>query len=157
MRSKHSRTAPALLLAAGIAAGLSLVIRDRLARRAEAGGDPEERLAALQRQAAERETDCGVWLAYARALLAAGRHEHAAQAFRRALDLNPFAEEAQEGLAIALAEANDLDALYDYLGQWVLTDARLALRLFHHPAIARHTADSRHARLLAEARSQAVD
>jgi tetratricopeptide (TPR) repeat protein len=158
MRSKSSRTAPAILLAGACAAGLALWEADARVRRAETGdGDPEVRLAVLQRAAADPGSGAAEWLGYARALQSAGRHEHAAQAWRRAMALDPFAAEAQEGLAVALAEAGDSDGLFGHLGELVLSDARLALQSLARPAVVRHASDPRYAGLLAEARSQAVD
>ncbi len=97
------------------------------------------------------------WLAYAHVLRGAGRPEHAAQAYRRALEIDPFSTAALGGLASSLAETGDADALFAHLDTLVLADARLALQVLTRPAVARFSGDPRYAGLLTEARSQAVD
>ena len=126
-------------------------------RRAEAGLPAEARLAALQRAAAEPGATADEWRAFARALSDAGRFGPAAQAWRRTLDLAPYDAEAAEGLAVALAESGDREALLGYLEEYVMLDSRLALLTLQRPALARYASDARYGRLLAEARSQAVD
>jgi cytochrome c-type biogenesis protein CcmH/NrfG len=157
MRIKDSRRIPAAILAAAVAASAGVFWVDARARRQAEGGDPAARLAALQRAAAEPGAGAATWRDFGRALQAAGRHGHAAQAYRRAIALDPYASEPRIGLAVALAADGDREALFAHLGELLLTDARLALQVFSRPAIARYAEDPRYAEGLAEARSQAVD
>jgi len=157
MRIKSPRRPPALILTLGCAAAALLATADVRRRRAEAGVPPEARLAALQRAAAEPGATADDWRAFARALSDAGRFGPGAQAWRRTLEMAPYDAEAADGLAVALAESGDREALMEYLEEYVTLDARTALLTLQRPALVRHASDARYGRLLAEARSQAVD
>ena len=117
----------------------------------------ETRLAALHQAVAEPGATLEDWRAFARALAAAGQGGRAAQAWRRVMELAPYDAEAGDGLAVALAESGDGEALFAYLQEFVLLDARQALLTLRRPALTRYSSDARYPRLLAEARSQAVD
>ncbi len=156
MHVKHHRRGPAIVLGFAVAASLGVMTAARLAAAAREGaGAPtlEER----QRAVASPDADADAWLLYARALQQAGRGEHAAQAFARAVSLDPYLADARLGLALCLADLGDGEALMAALTDLVLSDAVLALQVLQRSELARHASLPGFGELLVEARSQAID
>jgi len=156
MGIKYSRRWPARWLALAAAASAVLEVHRASARRAHESMAAPAVLEALHRAAAAPEAGAEEWRRFAHALEMAGRAEHAIVAWTRAVALDPLDNASRAALATALAKAGRDEELLEMLDNWVLQDARAALRAMGRPEIARPD-DARFRALLAEARSQAVD
>lgn len=101
--------------------------------------------------------DSKVWMQYARALDSRGRYQHAAQAYQKIRQLEPYNNRARYQCAIALARSDDEDAYFRYMQNLVLTYPQMAAELFAQPEGRRFLTQERFRALAGEARAQAVD
>ncbi|HYE21417.1 MAG TPA: tetratricopeptide repeat protein [Tepidisphaeraceae bacterium] len=112
---------------------------------------------AMEKTIAEGKADGKMWFAYGDALADAGRHSGAADAFREALAQNTGSADAKFRLGVSLAQAGRGDELFGWLKELVSGDAKVAVRLFEHPAVQRYAGEERFAALSKEATGQAMD
>ncbi|MFH1022342.1 MAG: tetratricopeptide repeat protein [Planctomycetota bacterium] len=152
----HPRLPAVLVLAATAGVWAAVFLWPAAGGRGGAGGGTAA-LASLERVIATGRADGATWFAYAEGLRAAGRLAHAAEACRKALELDPFHREARFLRGATLADRGDADALHAYLYDLVLSDAKLTLDLLERPACHPFLADPRFAALHEEARRQAMD
>ena len=101
--------------------------------------------------------DSKVWMQYARALDSRGRHQHAAQAYQKILQLEPYNNQARYQCALALARSDDEEGYFRYMQNLVLTYPQMAAELFAQPEGQRFLTQDRFRVLAREARIQAVD
>ena len=87
----------------------------------------------------------------------ARRFAHAAQAYRKALELEPYHREARFACALALALAGDDEDFYVFMRDLIFHDAKLAADLFERRECQACLAQPRFKALQQEARSQAMD
>ena len=153
MRIKHTRWWGSLWAIGAAAVTLALAVQHRRAERRESSA---EALEALRREVVRPDADAGTWRRLARALEGAGNIPHALEAWQRAVDLDPFNVEGRAGWAKALARVAAHQELEHLLSEWVILDAPSALR-FLSRADANIASLPSYRKLLAEARSQAVD
>jgi tetratricopeptide (TPR) repeat protein len=151
--TQHARKpaiAALLLTLASGAAGLSALG----ALRAPAARSTD--LATLERQIAGR-PDAETWDAYGDALRAAGRFAPAAEAYQRALALDPSRRTTKINIALALAQAHNADGFFTYVSRLTMTDAKLASDLLERPELVPLHADARFTMAANTAHAQAVD
>ena len=153
MRIKHSRWWGAGWAIGAAAVTLVLQVEHRRTERTEPG---PEALEGLRREVARADADAKTWRQLARLLDRVGHTAHALEAWQRAVELDPFDAEGRAGLANALARAAAHQELEHVLAEWVILDAPAALR-FLTQADATISNLPGYRRLLADARSQAVD
>jgi tetratricopeptide (TPR) repeat protein len=106
---------------------------------------------------ATKTDDSKVWMQYAQVLFSLGRHQHAAQAYHKVLQKQPYNNQARYQRALALAQSDDEDAYFRYMQNLVLTYPQMATELFAQPECQRFLTQDRFRSLAREARVQAVD
>jgi tetratricopeptide (TPR) repeat protein len=110
----------------------------------------------LERTVAKTD-DSKVWMQYAQALESRNRYQHAAQAYRKVLQIEPYNNQARYQCALALARSDDEDAYFQYMQNLVLTYPQMATELFAQPECQRFLTQNRFRVLAREARVQAFD
>jgi len=155
-RNRHRRLLAAGVLCAALLAPplLLLLVGSEASGRASRGGDS---LAQLERRIAEGEADAATWSRYAQALEEAGRYGHAAAAFARVLEREPYQRDLHRRRVMALARHGDADRLYAVLDELVLADAPAALGVLESSELAAYLEQERFTDLLVAARIQAMD
>lgn len=102
--------------------------------------------------------DAATWNAYGKALSAAGKPGDAADAFQKAIALDPSLADARLNAAIALAQAGDADAFFAYINRLTQVNAKLSDDLLlNRKEIARFRDDPRFAIAENTAHAQAQD
>ena len=152
---EHHPRAPAaviLALAATVAVGMYFTLGNDPAK-ARAGMD----LPTLEQRIAAGNVAPDVWFSYGDALAAQNRHAHAALAYKKGLEKEPYARQARLNCASALALASNADSLLAFLKDLTASDAKLAVDVFERRECQGFMKDPRFASLYAEARSQAAD
>jgi len=119
-------------------------------------GDTEVDFDELEKTVTQTD-DSKVWMQYARALYSLGRHQHAAQAYQKVLQIEPYNNQARYQCALAFARSGDEDAYFQYMQNLVLTYPQMATELFAQPECQRFLTQDRFRVLAREARVQAVD
>jgi tetratricopeptide (TPR) repeat protein len=146
---KPALAALVLTLALGIA-GLSATGALR------SGTERSTDLATLERQIAGH-PDADTWDAYGDALRAAGRYGQAADAYQRALKLDPARRATKINIGLALAQAKDADGFFQYVSRLTMTDAKVAVNLLEKSELAPLQGDPRFTMARTTAQGQAVD
>jgi tetratricopeptide (TPR) repeat protein len=103
--------------------------------------------------------DGRVWLAYGDRLRELGRFENAAQAYQKALELQPDLVDARLNQGLALGQSNP-DAFFEYATQLAANYPKVAVNLMGRPelgAIKTLTSDPRWELTKTAAQAQAVD
>jgi len=98
-----------------------------------------------------------LWLLYAQRLQQAGRLTHAAAAYQRVLENEPFSRTANLQCAVVLASTGNADTTYAFLNNLVSVDPRLTLDIFGRPEVQRYLSVERFQTVLAQARVQSMD
>jgi tetratricopeptide (TPR) repeat protein len=114
-------------------------------------------LAQLEVAIADPDATPETWLLYAQLLQQAGRFPHAAAAYQRVLEADPFSHVANLQCAVVLALAGDADQFYGFMNKLLLVDPRLALDIFGRPEAQRYLSADRFQTLFAQARVQSMD
>ena len=149
----HARKPSFAALVLTLAAGAAALAATGQFRRASG---PGKDLATLEKQIAGH-PDAATWNAYGDALRDAQRPAAAADAYQRALDLDPANRVTKINLALALAQSQNADAFFAYISRLTMTDAKLAADLFTRPELAPLHADPRFHIAADSAHAQAVD
>ncbi|MDB5322300.1 MAG: hypothetical protein JWN40_3931 [Phycisphaerales bacterium] len=95
--------------------------------------------------------------AYGAALSAEKRFKDAATAFGEVLAMDPGQRDAKFQCGLALAQAGESDAFYNFQKDLVYSEAKLAVELFERPETQGYLAQERFANLSKEAKNQAMD
>ena len=119
--------------------------------------DDDVDLHALETAALAADADAEAWWAYAAALAAAERDEHALQALDEVLERAPYHEDARRQRGLVLARAGAVEDLLAWMQELVFTHPAMADGMFKHGELAPYMDDQRFRELAAEARIQAVD
>ncbi|NQU11871.1 hypothetical protein HQ590_13840 [bacterium] len=99
-------------------------------------------LAELEQAIAHPDAGPDIWLRYAQRLQQAHRFDHAALAYERVLESDPYSRVGNLQCAAALARLGDVDRLYAFVSNLTRLDPRLALDVFGRPELqAFHQAD----------------
>lgn len=151
--SKYSRRPAVLALILCATAGALYFAADTSGARTVAGPELEE----LERAIASPDAGSDVWLLYGQRLLADKRHAHAAMAFERVLQKDPYCRVANLQRAAALALTGDADGFYAFASKLVLADPRLTQDILGQPESQSYLAADRFQTLLAQARIQSMD
>jgi hypothetical protein len=150
---QRSRKPAAAILLATVVAGV-VYVHSTGAASSPADGPA---LAELEVAIANPDAPLETWLTYAQRLQQAGRFAHAAAAYQRVLETDPFCRVANFQCAVVLAKAGDPDAFYSFMANLLLSEPRLALEIFGRPEIQRYMGEERFQSLLAQARVQSMD
>ncbi len=153
MRHYPRKPVIAVLLAACLASAAAVFAVGAWGERA--GGRPT--LAELASAVAHEDASAQVWVAYADRLCEAGEYGHAADAYEKALQVNPLNRDARLGCGVALARAQDAAGLYAWAQRLIYTDPKLACELLDRPECAGYLSQERFAKLRQEARFQNMD
>ncbi len=114
-------------------------------------------IAALEKKIAAGDKTIETWNAYGDALLDAGQHSQAADAFKQVLAIAPYKRDVKFQFAVSLGSAGRSDELFNFLKDQVYSEPKLAQDLFDRPVIQKYVNEDRFANLLKEARNQAMD
>lgn len=114
-------------------------------------------LAELERAIAHSDADATAWYAYAGKLEELRQFDHAAQAYQRVLELEPYHRQAKLHAALVLAQLGDAERYLAYLSNLTIADPKLAADIFARPESQGYLSQPRFAALAREARSQAMD
>lgn len=102
---------------------------------AESRAAPGSSLTELEQAIASPDASTDTWLRYAQCLENDRRFDHAAAAFQRVLETDPYCRIANLHYAAALARAGDADRLLTFLTKLTQLDPRLALDVFARPEL----------------------
>jgi tetratricopeptide (TPR) repeat protein len=152
MIQRSRKPAVAVLLATCVAGGAYLISTS-----AESRTPTGPTLAQLEVLIADPEAGAETWLLYAQRLQQSGRYAHAALAYQRVLEADPFSRTANLQCAVALALAGDADRVYEFLRHLVTVDPRLTQDIFGRPELRRYLGAERFGALQALARVQSMD
>ena len=141
-----------LLLILAIGATLA-ILDDRLL--ALSAGDAA--MSELQQAIGQPDVPPGTWLKYARKLEQASRFDHAAAAYRKVLESEPFNRQARLSAATCLARAGKSAELLAFVDECVRMDPKLSLDIFDRPEVQPYMSDPRLAALAKEAQVQSMD
>ncbi len=114
------------------------------------------KLSDLEQQIAHSD-DPALWQQYANALYKQQRFKHAAQAYKHLLELEPYHQQAQFQIALALAQEQAEGQLYAYMHELSYEHASLANELFARSELQDYLKQARFQQLAHEASVQAVD
>jgi tetratricopeptide (TPR) repeat protein len=146
------RPAAAVLLATGLIGLVYLRVTTAESPDVEVPGLPQ-----LEVAIADADAGLEVWQLYAQRLQQAGRLAHAAAAYQRVLEFDPFHHTANLQCAIVLAQRGDADVLYEFMSRLLLADPRLTQDILGRPVAQRYLSADRFQSLLAQARVQSMD
>lgn len=122
-----------------------------------AGTGDDQELVQLQRAIADSNANADTWFRYAKKLQSMNRHQHAATAYIKVLEVEPTNRLARFNAAICLAKAQQVDEFFDFMKQMVLSDPKLAADLFERPEPQVFMTQARFQALAKEAQVQAMD
>lgn len=97
------------------------------------------------------------WLLYGQRLGENGRYRHAAVAYHKFLESEPYHREARFQYALALARANETEDLFTFLRDLVFAEPKLAVDLLDRRECQAYLSEPRFQSLQREARVQAMD
>jgi hypothetical protein len=148
---QYSRKPALLILVLLLAGGAPLFWKSANATAASSALMQFERKIAAG--SATRET----WLSYGDCLMDASRFAPAAAAYHKVLDIEPFNRQGRIGYALALARANDSDALYLFLHQLAVQDPKLTIQLLERREFQGIAGQPPFPTVYQEAKAQAAD
>ncbi len=119
------------------------------------GGDPT--LAELEIAIASERATADDWFAYAERLRSGQQHQDAALAYAKALELQPYNQEARFRCALSLAASGSAEEFYRFMQDLACNHAKLAVDLFARPESQPYLAQERFRALAQEAQNQAMD
>lgn len=152
MIQRSRKPAAAVLVASILAAGAYT-----WSTGAGATGNPVTPLAELERAIADPNASLATWLLYAQRLQQEQRFSHAALAYQRVLEDDPYSRAVSLQCANALALAGDADRYHGFLSDLLLIDPRLTQDILSRPESHPFMAAERFQTLLQQARAQAMD
>jgi len=159
---EYPRWPAALVLVLTAAAGWAYL--QTAGAKAPADGGPT--LEQLELMIANPDAPAETWRRYAQRLEAVGRPAHAASAYQRYLDADPYDRETRLRCALALADAADdagppdpagQDKLLAFMQDMVLMDPKLAVDVFDRPELKLFLGDPRFQEVKTAAVIQSMD
>lgn len=124
---------------------------------AAASDNDARSLADLQLLIAQPDADADLWRQYALRLQEDKQFDHAAQAYERVLQFDPYDRPAKLQCASVLALAGNAERLAQFMKQVIMLDPKLAVDIFTRPEMQTYLADSRFVALSQEAKVQSMD
>jgi tetratricopeptide (TPR) repeat protein len=125
--------------------------------RAEADHENSSSLRELEVAIANPDAGLETWLLYAQRLQEDRRFAHAAMAYQRVLESDPYSRTANLQCALAYALAGDAAGLHAFVTHLLLIDPRLAVDILTRPETQPFQTAESFQRLLTQARAQALD
>jgi Tfp pilus assembly protein PilF len=155
--NQHSRKTSGIALVATLAAGLTaLAATGQFRGNSGVNGSIDQ----LERAISAGHGDVATWAAYGAALQGEKRFDHAAQAYQRALDLQPDPGAVQKirfNAALSLGQAGDADKFFAFFSHLTTTDPKQAVDVLERPELTTMHSDARWAPAASSARAQAAD
>ena len=160
--SHHPRLPATLVLLLTFAAGWAYL----QSAGARDTGEDGPTLDQLELMIANPEAPAETWRLFAERLVAAGRHAHAATAYQRYLERDPYDRETRLRCAMALAHAasdagqpvpTEQAHLLAFMQDMVLVDPKLAVDVFDRPELKLHLSDPRFQQTRTAAIIQSMD
>ena len=146
------KPATAILLAALVAVVAYVALTARAARSTEGPSLDQLEIAIANPDAAS-----DTWMLYAQKLLQEKRFAHAAAAFQRVIETDPYSREANLGAASALALSRDSEALHTFLTHLLVVEPRLLLDFLDRPEAAPFMSEERFKLLQSRSHAQSLD
>jgi len=159
---EYARWPAALVLLIAVAAGWAYL--ETAGAKTPADGGPT--LEQLELMIANPDASAETWRLYAGRLEAADRPAHAATAYQRYLEADPYDRETRLRCALALAAAAadagqpvpaEQDKLLAFMQDMVLMDPKLAVDVFDRPELQLHLGDPRFQEVKTAAVIQSMD
>ncbi len=97
------------------------------------------------------------WRDYGNLLLARQRYVDAADAMKRAMELDAADQDLRVQYGLALAAGKNRDGFLEFMGSFVFSEPKLAMDLFERPECRGYLNDPAFAPLYKDAKGQAVD
>jgi len=151
--NRYSRKPAVAVMVATLLAAGSYVYNTRADVRAVQG----PALAELERAIANPDAGMETWMAYADRLLQERRYAHAAAAYERVLETDPYSWTANLQCATALGQAGAADPFHDFLTRLLSREPRLALDILSRPVAQSYLRAERFQLLLQRAKAQSMD
>jgi Tfp pilus assembly protein PilF len=155
--NQHSRKSSGIALVATVALGLTaLAATGQFNTNAGNAGSIDQ----LERAISSGHGDVATWAAYGEALQAKSRFDHAAQAYQRALEMQPdpgVVQKIRFNAALCLGQAGDANKFFDFFTHLTTTDPKQAVDLLERPELLPMHRDLRWAPAATTARAQAAD
>jgi hypothetical protein len=114
-------------------------------------------LAQLEVAIADPDAGTDTWMLYAQRLQKEKRFSHAAMAYERVLETDPYSRTANIGCATALALEGDPDRFFIFVNSLMLIEPRLILDVFGRPESAPFLTRENFKTLHAQAQVQSLD
>jgi tetratricopeptide (TPR) repeat protein len=161
---QYPRTPAAVILA--VAVGLSIsyaLVSDKSAATQDATGHSPRSLSQnasigeLELAIATRTADARTWFLYGQRLLGAKRYAHAAEAYKKALELEPYLRDARFNCGLALAQAGKADVFLAFVNDLLLQNPKLTVDVLERCECQPYLAQPGFQLLLKDARNRAMD
>ena len=150
---RYSRKPAAAILLATLAGGAFFFYATGHDAQANNGPALEE----LEVMIAQPNAKSDIWNQYAQRLQEHKRFAHAAMAFRRVLEADPYNRQVRLQCATNLALAGGGDDFALFMRECILADPQLAVDIFERPEAQTYLAEDRFQALAKEARIQSMD
>ncbi|MFA7238199.1 MAG: tetratricopeptide repeat protein [Phycisphaeraceae bacterium] len=150
----YSRKPAILILALAAVAGYAILTR---ASSASPDTNDAPALADLQILIAQSDAGPDLWRQYAHRLQQLKQYPHAAQAYQRVLQFDPYDRPAKLQCASVLALAGNPDELASFMKQVISLDPKLAADIFTRPELQTYLTQPAFLALNTEARVQSMD
>lgn len=111
----------------------------------------------LELTIANEQADATTWFHYGERLREAGRFTHAAQAYKKVLESEPYHPQARFNCALALAQSGDADEFYAFMDDVTRNFAKRAVDIFERPEVARYLSQPRFQEMRRDAQNLAMD
>jgi tetratricopeptide (TPR) repeat protein len=106
---------------------------------------------------ASGQADAATWFHYGERLREAGRFSHAAQAYKKVLELEHYHAEARFNCALALAQSGNGEEFYFFMEDVTRDYPKRAVDIFDRPEVARYLSEPRFQEMRREAQNLAMD
>jgi tetratricopeptide (TPR) repeat protein len=101
--------------------------------------------------------DAATWFFYGERLREAGRFTHAAQAYKKVLETEPYHREARFHCALSLAQAGDADKFMEFMDDVTRNFAKMAVDIFERREVAGYLSQPRFQEMRRDAQNLAMD
>ena len=154
--NRYRRLPSVLVLVAFLAAG-AFYARSWGKIPSNSPGAGAQKLDELEKMISSGTAGAEDWVAYAQKLAAQKDFTLSALAYKEALKLHPYHRTAQFECAVTLAQAEDADALFDFMRDLTYAEPKMAVELFDRAELRRYLPEPRFAAMQKEAVGQSLD
>ncbi len=111
----------------------------------------------LELAIANSTADATTWFFYGERLRETGRFSHAAQAYRKVLETEPYHREARFHCALSLAQSGNGDEFFAFMDDVTRNFAKMAVDIFERREVAQYLSQQRFQEMRREAQNLAMD